>query len=160
MNPTLALTKALMMGIALALLATAANAVTTTGVVVSTDASTNVLTIRTDDGRQLSFLRNDATSFDPIAAGARFGDLREGAKITVTTDQTPSDPTVQLTATRLQIDETVAEAPLAVAANDASDESEMASANRLPSTATPLPLVALAAAGSILAGIGLRSRRS
>jgi len=160
MNSTLSLTRAMVTGIALAFLSTAGYAATTTGVVVSTDSSTNVVTIRTEDGRQFSFLRNDATTFDPAGAAASFADLEPGTRVTVTSDQAPSDPTVQLTATQLRIDERVAEAPIAVAANDTMDESTNEKmASRLPSTATPLPLVALAAVGSILAGIGLRLRR-
>jgi hypothetical protein len=154
MKSTLSLTRALVAGIALAFLATAAYAATTTGVVVSTDDSTNVVTIRTEDGRQLSFLKNDATTFDPAGTAASFADLEPGDRITVTSDLAPSDPAVQLTATQLRID-----APIAVAANDTTGDSEMETASRLPSTATPLPLVALAAVGSILAGIGLRLRR-
>lgn len=150
MKSTLSLTRALVTGIALAFLATAAYAATTTGVVVSTDDSTNVVTIRTEDGRQFSFLKNDATTFDPAGTAASFAELEAGDRITVTSEMAPSDPSVQLTATQLRID-----APIAVAANVTTDET----ANRLPSTATPLPLVALAAVGSILAGIGLRPRR-
>jgi hypothetical protein len=154
MKRTLLLTQALVAGIALAFLSTAAYAATTTGVVVSTDDSTNIVTIRTEDGRQLSFLKNDATTFDPAGTAASFAELEAGDRITVTSDEAPSDPAVQLTATRLRID-----APIAAAAAVTTDDSRMAMANRLPSTATPLPLLAIAAMGSILAGIGLRLRR-
>lgn len=150
MKHTLSLLRTLATGIALAFLATAAYAATTTGIVVSTDADTNVVVIRTEDGRQLSFLKNDATTFDPAGTAASFAELEAGDRITVTSDMAPSDPAVQLTATQLRID-----APIAVAANVTTDET----ANRLPSTATPLPLAALAAVGSILTGIGLRLRR-
>ena len=153
MKHTLSLLRALATGIALAFLATAAYAATTTGVVVSTDDSTNVVTIRTEGGRQFSFLKNDFTTFDPAGTAASFAELEPGDRITVTSERAPSDPAVQLTATQLRID-----APIAVAANVTTDDSEMETANRLPSTATPLPLVALAAVGSILTGIGLRRR--
>ena len=154
MTRTLLLTRALVAGIALAFLSTAAYAAMTTGVVVSTDDSTNIVTIRTEDGRQLSFLKNDATTFDPAGTAASFAELEAGDRITVTSDQAPSDPAVQLTATRLRID-----APIDVAANVTSDDSALEMPTRLPSTATPLPLLAIAAMGSLLAGIGLRLRR-
>jgi hypothetical protein len=193
MTRTLLLTQALVAGIALAFLSTTAYAATTTGVVVSTDDSTKIVTIRTEDGRQLSFLTNDATTFDPAGTAESFAELEAGDRITVTSDQAPSDPAVQLTATRLRID-----APSAAGANVRTDDSRMGTADsrgtedsrmgtadsrgtddsrmgtadsrrtddsrmemasRLPSTATPLPLLAIAAMGSILAGIGLRLRR-
>ena len=150
MNRILSLAKALTTGLALAFLATAAQAATTTGVVVSTDTSTNVMTIRTDDGRTISFERNDATTIELAGATMQFGDLEPGARITVTSDQAPSDTTARQIATRVEIAEVDAEAPRVVAAN----------AERLPATATPLPLLTLAAIGSILAGLGLRMRRS
>ena len=158
MKHTLSLLRALATGIVLSFLATTAYAATTTGVVVSTDADTNVVIIRTEDGRQLAFLKNDATTFDPAGTAASFAELEAGDRITVTSAEAPSDPAVQLTATQLRIDAPI-DAPIDVAANDTTDDSEMETANRLPSTATPLPLAALAAVGSILTGIGLRLRR-
>ena len=143
-------------GIALAFLATAAQAATTTGVVVSTDRPTNVVTIRTADGQNYSFEKNDATTIEPAGNATWFVDLEPGATITVTSDQAPADPNAQLLATHVQLDKTVAGAPVAVAAND----TPVRTADRLPATATPLPLLLLAAMGSMIAGLGLRVRRS
>lgn len=149
MNRILSLT----VGMALALLATSAHAATTTGVVVSTDTPTNVVIIQTADGQKFSFEKNDATTVEPAGNATWFADLEPGATITVTSDEAPADTTVRLLATHVQLDKTVAGAPVAVAVNDAPAE-------RLPATATPLPLLALAAMGSLLAGLGLRVRRA
>lgn len=149
MNRMLSLTA----GMALAFLATSAHAATTTGVVVSTDAPTNVVTIQTADGQKFSFEKNDATTIEPAGNTTWFADLDPGATITVTSDDVPTDTTVRLLATHVRLDKTVAGAPVTVAAND-----ELA--DRLPSTATPIALVTLVAMGSMIAGIGLRVRRS
>jgi hypothetical protein len=150
------LTKVLTTGLALAFLATAAQAATTTGVIVSTDEPTNVMTIRTASGQNFSFEKNDATTIEPADKATWFVDLKPGATITVTSDQMPTDTTAQLLATHVQLDTTVAGAPVAVAAVDAPERTQQ----RLPSTATPLPLMMLAAVVSLIAGIGLRGRRA
>jgi hypothetical protein len=150
------LTQALITGLAFAFLATAAQAATTTGVVVSTDTPKNVMTIRTASGQNFSFEKNDATTIDPVGTATWFVDLEPGATITVTSDQVPTDTTVRLLATHVQIDKKVAAAPVAVAAVD----EPMRAEQRLPTTATPLALVMLAAMGSLIAGIGLRARRA
>jgi hypothetical protein len=149
MNRILSLTA----GMALAFLATSSHAATTTGVVVSTDTPTNVVTIRTADGQNFSFEKNDATTIDPAGNATWFVDLKPGATITVTSEEAPTDTTVQLLATHVQLDKMVAGEPVAVAVNDAP-------ADRLPATATPLPFLMLAAMGSLIAGIGLRVRRA
>lgn len=156
MHRILSLTQALMTGLALAFLATTAQAATTTGVVVSTDTPTNVVTIRTASGQNFSFEKNDATTIEPAGTATWFVDLEPGATITVTSDQVPTDTTVRLLATHVQLDKTAAGAPVAVAAIDAPVRTEQ----RLPATATPLPLMMLAAMGSLIAGIGLRTRRA
>jgi hypothetical protein len=138
---------------ALAFLATSAHAATTTGVVVSTDTPTNVVTIQTADGQKFSFEKNDATTIEPAGNATWFVDLEPGATITVTSDDAPTDTTVRLLATHVQLDKTVAGAPVAVAVNDTP-------ADRLPATATPLPFLMLGAMGSLIAGLGLRVRRA
>jgi hypothetical protein len=153
MNRILSLT----LGMALAVLATAAQAATTTGVVVSTDIPKNVVTIKAADGQSYSFEKNDATTIEPAGSATWLIDLKPGATITVTSDQAPTDPAVRLLATHVQLDKTVAGTPVAVAAND---EPAVRTAHRLPATATPLPLLMLAAMGSLIAGIGLRVRRA
>jgi O-methyltransferase involved in polyketide biosynthesis len=64
MNRILSLTA----GMALAFLASSAHAATTTGVVVSTDTPTNVVTIQTADGQKFSFEKNDATRQNVVDA--------------------------------------------------------------------------------------------
>jgi hypothetical protein len=150
MNRILSLTA----GMALAFLATSAYAATTTGVVVSTDTPTNVVTIQTADGQKFSFEKNDATTIEPAGNATWFVDLKPGATITVTSDDAPTDTTVRLLATHVQLDKAVAGAPVTVAVNDD------APADRLPATATPLPFLMLAAMGSLIAGLGLRVRRA
>src|SRR5512134_2994106 len=125
MRRDFSLIRALMAGTALALLATAAQSATTTGVVVSSDTATNIVTIRTDDGRNLAFLKNDATTFEGAGMKTSFTDLVPGARITVTSAETPTDTTLQLLATHVRIDDVVAGAPIAVAANDAPAPVEM-----------------------------------
>ena len=143
-------------GLALALLvATVAQAVTTSGNVISTNPSTNLVTIETDDGQRFSIQSNDTTTFQHEGATMKLGDLQPGARITVTSSE-PASLGGALAATHVEIDQMAAAAPVVVAAAEYPEPYE---ADRLPSTATPLPFVALAGTASILAGIGLRLRR-
>jgi hypothetical protein len=155
----------LMMGGAIALLvATAASAVTTSGKVVATDALTSAITIETDDGRRLPFTMNDATKVEHEGMGVALADLREDSQVTVTTEQTPTDPRIAMLATRVQVEEMAIAAPVSdseSAAGTVRVESAGADgdrpvhtaqvqsadygepqrpAERLPKTATPLPL--------------------
>jgi hypothetical protein len=189
----------LMMGGALALLVgTAANAATTTGTVVATDAVTNTITIETETGKRFLFTRNDATKVEQKGVTVALGDIREKSRVIVTTAETPTDSLEPMLATRVDVDEmAVAAAPLpsptsarvesarddgsdpmnTAEVNSASDESRAermarddsaaermdrddSRAERLPTTATPLPLIALFGAGSLAAGLALRMRRS
>ena len=142
-------------GMALAfLVAGTAQAATTSGKVVARDVTTDTLTIETDKGQRYTFQTNADTVIENEGAALEPEDIQPGALVTVTTAETPSGPT--LATTRVQIDQMVAEAPAVVAAVS---DPEPGRADRLPSTATSLPLVALAGAASILAGIGLSLRR-
>jgi hypothetical protein len=142
------------------LVSVSAQAATTNGRVVAADTTTNVFTIQTEDGRRFSFQKSDATTFDYRGATVRLEDLKPGAKVAVTSDAVPSDPGIQLPATHVQIDEMVGEAPVSVARTMEDDLIETPMADRrLPNTATPLPVVAAAGVGSILAGIALCLRR-
>lgn len=174
----------LMMGGAIALLVgTAAGAATTSGKVVATDALTSAITIQTDDGRRFLFTRNDATKIEQNGMGVALGDLRKDSRVTVTTEQVPTDPLIPMLATRVQVDEMVVTAPAPTSESSARVESagtdggrpirtaqvESAetphaaetpqSAERLPRTATPLPLIALLGAGFLASGLVLRLRR-
>jgi LPXTG cell wall anchor motif len=142
-------------GMALAfLVAGTAQAVTTSGKVVSRDVTTDMLTIQTDNGQRYTFQTNGDTVFKSEGDAVKLEDLQPGALITVTTAETPSGST-QVT-TLVQVDQMAGKSPMVVAAVS---EPEPSRADRLPSTATRLPLVALAGAASILAGIGLSLRR-
>ena len=172
----------LMMGCAIALLVgMSANAATTSGKVVVTDALTSAITIETDDGRQFQFTMNDATKIEHKGMGVPLGDLREDSRVTVTTEQVPTDPLVPMLATRVQVDEAAVAAPASEsAAGTASVESAgkdgglpnrtaqvqsadydaaQRTAERLPKTATPLLLIALLGAGFLASGLVLRMRR-
>jgi len=176
----------LMMGGAVALLVgTAASAVTTSGKIVATDARTSAITIKTDDGRRLPFTMNDATKIEHKGVNVALGDLGEDSRVTVTTEQTPADPLTPMLATRVQVEEMAVAAPVsdAESATDTArvesagadgdrpghtaqvhsadyDESQRP-AERLPKTATPLPLLAVLGAGFLATGLvlGMRRRR-
>ena len=137
---------------ALALLvATAAQAVTTSGDVISTNVETKVVTIQSDSGQRFSVQSTDATTFQHEGAMSQLRDLQPGARITVTSAE-PATLGGALAATHVEIDRMAGTAPVTVAAADLP-------ADRLPSTATPLPLVAVSGTISMLAGLGLRLRR-
>ena len=168
----------LMMGGAASLLVgTAANAATTSGKVVATDALTNTMTIQTDDGRRFLFTRNDATKIEQAELDVAPGNLRIDSRITVTTEQAPTDPLIPMLVTRVQVDEMAVAAPTPAsesAAGTARVESagkdggrtihtaqvESAEAprlaERLPRIATPLPLIAVLGAGLLASGLVLR----
>ncbi len=174
----------LMMGGAIALLVgTPANAATTSGRVVATDALRSAITIQTDDGRRFLFTRNDATKIEQKGIDVALGDLRKDSRVTVTTEQAPTDPLVPMLATRVQVDEMAVASP-APASESATDTARVESAGkdgglpnrtaqvqsadydasqrpaeRLPKTATPLPLIALFGAGFLASGLVLRMQR-
>lgn len=174
----------LMMGGAIALLVgTPADAATTIGKVLVTDALTSAITIETDDGRRFEFTTNDATKIEHKGMGVALGDLREDSRVTVTTEQAPTDPLIAMLATRVQVEEMAVAAPVSAsesAAGTARVESagkdgglpnrtaqvqsadydaSQRTAERLPKTATPLLLIALLGAGFLVSGLVLRMRR-
>ena len=168
-----------MMGGAIALLiGAAANAVTTSGKVVATDALTSAITIETDDGRRFPFTMNDATKIEHKGVNVALGDLREDSRVTVTTEQTPADPLTAMLATRVQVEEMAIAAPVStricrrhgtsrIAGADGDRpvphrasaigrlRPAAAAAERLPKTATPLPLIAVLGAGLLACGLVL-----
>ncbi len=172
-----------MMGGAIALLVgAAASAVTTSGKVVATDALTRAITIETDDGRRFPFTMNDATKIEHKGVNVALGDLREDSRVTVTTEQTPTDPRIAMLATRVQVEEMAVAAPATPSESSVRVESAGADgdrpvhtaqvqsadydqpqrpAERLPKTATPLPLVAVLGAGFLATGLvlGMLRRR-
>lgn len=158
----------MMIGGACALLiGTSAYAATTSGAVVTTDALTNTITIQTEDGRRFLFTRNADTKIEQEGVGIALGDIRKDSRVTVTTEQAPTDPQIPMLASRVQVDEmAVATAPTSASVESAdmgdgapvqtaqveSADAER-SAARLPRTATPLPL--LTVVGTALLGSGL-----
>lgn len=174
----------LMTGGAIALLVgTAANAATTSGKVVATDVLTNAITVETDDGTRFLFTRTDATKIEQKGVDVALGDIRKDSRVTVTTEQTPTDPLIPMFATHVQVDEMAVAAPTpASEAPPGTARVESAGANggqpnrtaqvqsaeydeaqrpaeRLPTTATPLALIAVLGAGSLASGLVLRLRR-
>ena len=160
------------------LVGTGVNAATMTGKVVGTDSLTNAITIQTDDGTRFVFTRNDATKIEHKGVAVGLGDIPQNSRVTVTTEQAPTDPMVPTLATRVDVDEmAVAAAPSESVDTTAHVESagadggkpmrtaEVRSADtaptseRLPRTATPLPLIAVLGAGSLASGLVLRLRR-
>ena len=159
------------------LVGTTANALTRTGKVVATDALTGAITVETDDGKQVVFTRNGATQLD-VAKGA----LEQNARVTVTTDQTGTDPRTPMLATRVRVEE-VAGAPAPDSASAVRVESAGKDGNlpshtvqvesadydetqappprdRLPKSHVPLTLIAVVGAATFLAaGLALRLRR-
>lgn len=174
----------LMMGGAIALLVgTAASAVATSGKVVATDELTSAITIQTDDGTRLIFATNDATKIEQKGVEVSLGDLRNDSRVTVTTEQVPTDPLIPMNATRVEVDETPIAASVPASESPA-DTARVESAGkdggrpvhtaqvqsatygeaerpaeRLPRTATPLPLIAVLGAGMLACGLVLRERR-
>jgi len=139
----------------------AAHAATTSGKVVSSDTMSNTLTIQTDEGKRVTFLKDDATKIEQNGVTVALGDLKPAAKVTVTSDEMPSDPTTPVLATRVQVDEMVAAAATGTAPAESADydSNETPVARHLPRTATPLPLITLFGFASLAAGCALRVQR-
>jgi LPXTG-motif cell wall-anchored protein len=169
-----------MMGGAIALLiGAAANAVTTSGKVVATDGLTSAITIETDDGKRFPFTMNDTTKIEHEGVNVALGDLREDSRVTVTTEQTPVDPLTAMLATRVQVEAMAIAAPVSdgesaagtvrvesagadgdrpghtAQVQSADYDQSQRRAERLPKTATPLPLIAVFGAGLLACGLVL-----
>jgi hypothetical protein len=182
----------IIIGAGLALLVgTTSHAATTTGKVVATDPSARQITIETDDGRRLLFSRNDETRIERAGENIELGAIERDTRVTVTTDQTPTDSSTPTVATRVEV-EAADDSASDVSARDRAledrdddtarvtsageagteptrtarvdsadyDEQRMQRSDRLPDTATPLPLIALIGAGSLASGLALRLRRN
>jgi hypothetical protein len=152
--------------LALAVAVFAQTALTVTGTVVS--SSPTQVVIKTDDGRQMTFAV-DAQSTVPagLAEGnpvtVSYHDMGAGtfhaASVTVSSAGTPSttaNPPATDTSTYANTTRTTAPA--------AQEPMESAGAKtrttrRMPSTASPLPLIGLAGLLSLTAGLGLRAVR-
>lgn len=185
-------TSSLVIGAGLALLVgTTSHAATTTGKVVATDPSTKQITIETDDGRRVLFSRNDATKIERMGENIELGAIARDTRVTVTTEQAPTDSSTPTVATRVEV-ETAGDSASAVGARERAledgadetavvtsageagteptrtarvdsvdgDEARMQRSDRLPNTATPLPLIALVGASSLASGLALRLRRN
>ena len=168
-------TSSVLIGAGLALLVgTAAHAATTTGKVVATDPSARQITVETDDGKRLLFSRNDQTRIEQMGENIEIGAIARDTRVTVTTDQAPSDSSMPTLATRIEVqagdgdaarvtsaEEARAE-PMRTARVDSADRDadSVQRSDRLPNTATPLALIALVGAGSLASGLALRLRRN
>jgi hypothetical protein len=169
----------LMTGGAIALLVgMGADAATTSGKVVVTDELANSITIQSEDGKRFVFTRNDATKIEHNGASVALGQIPKDSRVTVTTDQAPSDPLMPMLASRVEVEEmavaasTSGSAPSTVQVGSAGKAGEQPihtaqvesadterSPKRLPKTATPLPLLTVCGAGSLASGLALRLRR-
>ncbi len=166
----------LMIGGAVALLVgPAADAATTSGKVVVTDATINAITIETADGKRFVFTRNDATKIEGTGGDVALADIGRDSRVTVTSAQPPTDPLLPLLATRMHVDEMVAAPALAsepagTARVDSAGKdgglpihtAEVQSADAAATTehpATRLPLIVAVVAGSLIAGLALMLRR-
>jgi len=152
--------------LALAVAVFAQTSLTVTGTVVS--SSPTQVVIKTDDGRQMTF-NVDAQSTVPagLAAGkpvtVSYHDMGGGtlhaATVTVSSAGTPSTTTnPPATTNDTYANTTRATAPAAQEPMESAG-AKTRTTRRMPSTASPLPLIGLAGLLSLTAGLGLRAVR-
>ncbi len=152
--------------LALAVAVFAQTAVTVTGTVVS--SSPTQVVIKTDDGRQMTF-NVDAQSTVPagLAAGnpvtVSYHDMGGGtlhaATVTVSSAGTPSTTTNPPATTNDTYANTTRTTAPAAPEPMESAGAKTRTTRRMPSTASPLPLIGLAGLLSLTAGLGLRAVR-
>ena len=152
--------------LALAVAVFAQTAVTVTGTVVS--SSPTQVVIKTDDGRQMTF-NVDAQSTVPagLAAGnpvtVSYHDMGGGtlhaATVTVSSAGTPSTTTNPPATTNDTYANTTRTTAPAGQEPMESAGAKTRTTRRMPSTASPLPLIGLAGLLSLTAGLGLRAVR-
>ncbi len=148
--------KHLVLAIAALSIATSAWAADETGKVVSTDPIANTFTIQTDAGNRIDF-HTTSTSTRMMRDQTVVGlvDLVAGTRVRVTADEAVG--AAPRHASEVEIIDVAAER--ADVSADQADANRLASNDRLPNTASPLPLIALIGSGSLLAGFGLRKLR-
>jgi len=152
--------------LALAVAVFAQTSLTVTGTVVS--SSPTQVVIKTDDGRQMTF-NVDAQSTVPagLAAGkpvtVSYHDMGGGtlhaATVTVSSAGTPSTTTNPPATTNDTYANTTRTTAPAAQEPMESAGAKTRTTRRMPSTASPLPLIGLAGLLSLTAGLGLRAVR-
>ena len=159
--------KHLVLAIAALSIATSAWAAMETGEVIATDSGANTFTIQTDSGNRIVFhTASDTTRMMRDQTVVALADLANGTRVRVTADEAIG--TAPRHASNVEFIDVDAE-PADLAANQAEadrqariDQAEadrLAMNDRLPATASPLPLIALLGSGSMLAGLALRKLR-
>jgi hypothetical protein len=129
-----------------------------TGNVVSIDPVANTFTIETDGGSRIAFHTTaTATRMTRDEIVISLGDLTAGTRVRVTADDAVG--TEPRHASRVELIDTEPTDVSDTSADDQSDGSQLASNDRLPSTASPLPLIGLLGSGGMLAGLILRKLR-
>lgn len=157
------------------LLAGSAGAATTSGAVVATDTPNRSITIQSDDGREFRFTSNDATRIEQSGTAVTLENLREGARVTVTSEHAAAEAGSALLASRIQVDEAIAaaasgpqsEVTVESAGPDGGrtlhtvqvQSGDYAKAPPLPSAASRLPLLAMLGVAGIAIAVVIRLRR-
>jgi hypothetical protein len=142
--------------VAALLLATAAFAAEQeVGQVVAIDPAAGTFTVKTDDGDHILYRTEPSTRLMRSGATVELGDVSVGARVTVTAPEGEGD------APRLasNAEFVAADADAAVAQPSADTEADDRMSDRLPGTASPLPLIALVGAGAMVAGLVVRRLR-
>jgi hypothetical protein len=146
----------------MAVLAVPAVAQSSSGVVVS--SSTNSVVVRMDDGTQRTFNVTRSTILPPdrLAEGNRVtvqyrpldGGLFEASSVTIATSPASTADRSMTPATTAAQRDPAATSDTPTPRNAADD------GDTLPSTASPMPLLALTGLASLVAGIALKARRN
>ena len=148
--------KHLVLAIAALSIATSAWAAIDTGEVISTDPVANTFTIQTDAGNRIVFhTASDTTRMMRDQTVVALADLANGTRVRVTADEAIGTAPRHASQVEL-IDVDAAQADLRA---DQAEADRLAMNDRLPATASPLPLIALLGSGSMLAGLALRKLR-
>jgi hypothetical protein len=141
--------------VAALLLATAAFAAEQeAGQVVAIDPAAGTFTVKTDDGDHIIYRTEPSTRLMRSGTTVELGDVAVGARVTVTAPEAEGNaPRLASQAEFVAVDADAAAQPRAdTGADDRMGE-------RLPGTASPLPLIALVGAGAMVAGLVVRRLR-
>lgn len=141
---------------ALLLVATAAFAAEEeTGRIVSIDPVAGTFSIETDDGDRILYRAEPSTRMMRGGATVELGDLAVGTRVTVSAAEAEgSGPRLAS-----QVTFAAADADDAGTRTTGQTGDPEASGERLPSTASPLPLIALLGAGAVAAALLFRRMR-
>jgi hypothetical protein len=180
--------KHFVLGVAALLLATGAQAAERAGKVASVDASANTFTLQMDDGQRIVYKTSPSTRVTTEGASMDFADLAVGTRVEVTAPDV-QDPALRIASGIEVVDagatagttrpgedaaarsESERQDRMAQAERDREDrmaqadpdadeaDRRMARADRLPDTASGLPLAGLLGAGLTLAGLSIRAFR-